>query len=581
MKNIIVIDSGFSFTEDNYKNYHSVNGISIQNDGKKYNYIPQYQDSVGHGSIVCNLLHQYLTKPIDLFVINIFPKSESAKIDLLIEALLYCDKYLNCDLIQISLGTLYYNEQLEKIIEKLTNKNILIVAAYDNEKSISYPAAMKSVLGVDINSKYSGLDDYDIICDNVIDVRGADVYYRSKGLNNQNYIVRGSSFYCCYIVAVIINSDLSVLKKTNVVNELKKKAKKIYNVNSYQHCFPKIEKAVVFPINKETQSIATFEDYLDFEVLDYFDIREKGLIKKTFCSIFSYIDNKKIIKNYKTIDWNLGFDTFICGHVGKISEILKYDVLDEIAEKCNFFKKKLICFDNAAQIKNKYPDLTIWYPYADVTMVPKCRYGKLRSPHVPILGIFGTSSKQGKMTLQLILRSALQKENIKVKNIGSEPESYLFGFEYLFAFGYEATDYLTQEQTIMLLNEAVYQMERKDCELIIVGSQSGTVPHQLRNIEMIPIKQYSFLLGTQPDAIILCVNSFDPIDYVERTVAFFHATVGANVIAICLSDFTKKSRKNSSDYVNQVQKHFGVPTFNLENLDVKRLVDSIVEYYQE
>lgn len=35
---------------------------------------------------------------------------------------------------------------------------------------------------------------------------------------------------------------------------------------------------------------------------------------------------------------------------------------------------------------------------------------------------------------------------------------------------------------------------------------------------MIPLKQYYFLLGVQPDSIILCINGYDSIEYVRRTI---------------------------------------------------------------
>lgn len=46
--------------------------------------------------------------------------------------------------------------------------------------------------------------------------------------------------------------------------------------------------------------------------------------------------------------------------------------------------------------------------------------------------------------------------------------------------------------------------------------------------------QYDFLMGTQPEAIILTINPFDEFDYIKRTIMFLEAAADSKVIAIVI-----------------------------------------------
>lgn len=578
--NVIIIDSGLSLEMQDVKCLKSVKGISIKKSHDTYLYHDDYSDSIGHGTILAHIMFEHLVVDVDLFIIKIIDSQLSVDVDLLIEALNYCDANLNCDLIQISLGTLYTDSRLQNALSKLTNKGVAIVSAFDNENCISYPAAYENVIGVDISHEYHSIEQFRIIHNQVIDIQGPSIYYRTKGLEGKRVIVSGSSFYCSYITALIANMNLTNYRKVTCLNGLEEKASEVIHLpNAMQRKQLVIRKAVVFPFNKEIHSLAAFEHLLGFEVQQYFDLRQKGLLHRKICDILSYSKNEKVINDFEHIDWSSDFDTLICGHLGEISQILGYDILEKIVEKCSKHAKQLICFDNITKYLERFPNLCVWYPSTHPSMVPSYRFNKLRSPNVPIIGVFGTSSRQGKMTVQLMLREAFKQSGVKVKNVGSEPESVLFGFEYAYVFGYESTDLLMPYEMVQVLNEAVYELEKDECELVIVGSQSGTVPHQLRSLDMIPYKQYLFLLGTQPDSIILCVNGFDSEEYIKRTIAFFQSTVNAYVICLIVSYVNARKKHVEVKPLSFFQETFGVPAFDLQNLNIHEVLNVIFTYY--
>lgn len=578
--NIAIIDTGATL-DCVPPNIKRIGGVCIQENYGKYSFSDDFKDNIGHGTIVTNILAEHLHTEVNIFVIKIFDDTLSVDVNLLVEALKYCNSFLDCDLVQISLGTLYTNTFLKREIKKLEEKGVIIVSAFDNDKCLSYPAAYKAVIGVDITSKYNKIEHYDVIENNIIDIQGADIYHRTKGIEGKNVIVKGSSFYCSYITATIANMYSKILDKKAIMRKLKLSARKVYGEPKNDSITKelKIDKAIIFPVNKETSSMAAFEQLLIFNVINYYDLRQKGLINKRINQILHYTDNEKLICDFNNIDWTSEFDTFICGHVGEISKILGYDILAVIVEKCNTYNKQLVAFDNLSKYLVNCPDLHAWFPYVDQRSVPNNRFGKLRSPNVPIVGVFGTSSHQGKMTIQLKLREVLTKKGIKVKNIGSEPESALFGFEASYVFGYEATNLLMPHEMIQVLNEAVYDLENDGCEIIIAGSQSGTVPYQLRNLDMIPLQQYYFLLGVQPDSIILCINSFDSIQYINRTISMFEAAVNAKVICLIVSNINSSKSESGAHTLYDIQKQFVIPVFDLNTFKTEELAELILHYY--
>ena len=54
-------------------------------------------------------------------------------------------------------------------------------------------------------------------------------------------------------------------------------------------------------------------------------------------------------------------------------------------------------------------------------------------------------------------------------------------------------------------------------------------------LHIMPLPQYELLMGTLPDAVVLCVNPFDDRDYIRRTIQFIESATEGKVIALCLS----------------------------------------------
>ncbi len=176
----------------------------------------------------------------------------------------------------------------------------------------------------------------------------------------------------------------------------------------------------------------------------------------------------------------------------------------------------------------------IFWPQINKENLSDYRFGKLEKIAVPILGVFGTSARQGKFTLQMLLRERLLNKGYSVGQLGSEPSALLYGFDEVYPFGYNGTVSISDFEAISELNSQMSRIASKDYDIILVGSQSGTVPYDIGNLAQFPIKQIAFLYGTCPDAVVLCVNPYDDTDYISRTVFFIESAVNCKVIALCL-----------------------------------------------
>ncbi|MBE5965651.1 MAG: DUF1611 domain-containing protein, partial [Lachnospiraceae bacterium] len=143
----------------------------------------------------------------------------------------------------------------------------------------------------------------------------------------------------------------------------------------------------------------------------------------------------------------------------------------------------------------------VQYPHVDKTDVSWNRFGKLYRMTKLIVGVFGTSSKQGKYTLQLMLRKRFVQMGYNIGQIGTEPSALLFGMDYVFPMGYNSTVSIHEYDTITYLNNAIHNMEIAGKDIIIVGSQSGTVTYDYGNLQQFAVNQYSYLLGTLPELI--------------------------------------------------------------------------------
>ena len=593
---VVIVDSGVNndstlFVNDNLEGFTYGNGEVIKD----------FKDEYGHGTAVYNILRK-----IDgLRIINIKLKNIENGVDEeeLIQVLEYINNHIFCNIINLSLGVSICNEyeRLNSICECITSKGIIMVASFDNFGSMTYPAALPSVIGVAEGSYCNKITEFEYYNDEVVNIGAKSSIQRVAWTNPQYIFIGGNSFACVHVTSYIaklmkrgiFNKEdiLENIKKDSIFVRNKEEIKETHNNEIFN-----IKKAAIFPFNKEMHSLVRFSELLPFEISNVYDVRYSGLVGSTTNHVLKNESlMSRTIENIDKIDWNV-FDTLIIGHLEQLERYIdKNKLMEELLMKAIQNRKKVYCFDNVSRYITDDNRDYIKYPAVTKENLIWNHCGKLYRYSKPVLGIFGTSSQQGKFTLQLTLRKHFLKEGYNIGQIGTEPNSLLFGMEYVYPMGYNSSVYIQGYDSILYLNYIVNELCKQDKDIIIVGSQSGTITYDEGNLQQYTIQQYNFLLGTQPEAIILCVNPYDEFNYIHRTIKFIESSIDAKVISLVV--FPKDIKKNwegmygskeaiSDEKYEEIKEklfnEFARPTYKLsDSTDMERLFTQIVDYYSE
>ena len=345
-------------------------------------------------------------------------------------------------------------------------------------------------------------------------------------------------------------------------------------------------------------SIVRFSHKLAFELTDVYDVKYTARVGATTNQIIGEeCQNNFVIKDIQEINLD-NFDAFILGHCDEVFNVTKtenkkakliqrlvkegkyiysFDDISDYLMECSEYRKHLCFFPSVLQ-NNKY-------------IAP---FGKLYRQDKPVLGIFGTSSHQGKFTLQLKIRYNLIDKQYNICQIGTEPSSLLFGMDGIFINGYNSGEILKQYDVIAYLNRLIFDLSRQS-DLIIVGGQSGLVLRDEGNLSNYFFKQIDYLFATLPDAVVLCVNTFDDFIIIERAIKFIESSVDCKVIALSVYPFYfedndiyhQRLRHMSLElfrakYKPIFENNIGLPVFYPEDeMEIEHLCEMILNYFQE
>lgn len=355
------------------------------------------------------------------------------------------------------------------------------------------------------------------------------------------------------------------------------------------------KKVILFPFNKEIQNVVNFSEKIDFEIVGVFDLKYSGKVGATTNSLLKTSNNNNyLIKSLSDIDWE-SFDTIILGHITELIN-LSHNVFNikEFLATALEHEKNIYSFDDIWNDVKEYSNATtrVYIPRITQDDVYRMPFGKLYRQDKPVLGIFGTSSKQGKFTLQLKIRYNLLERGYKLCQVGTEPSSLLFGMDLVYPNGYNSTVSIMRDNAIFYLNQKIFEYSR-NADLVIVGGQSGVVLREEGNISSYDYTQLEFIYATLPDATILCINDFDNIDIVIRAKKFLEAVSGCKVIAAVMFPFyyspddilQQKLIPMSEKYFNEnskvrLEEVLDIPLYYINNDNqLSMLCDNIIDYF--
>ena len=499
----------------------------------------------------------------------------------------------------MSLGTKYDDESLFVLCNDLSNKGVILVSAFENSGAVSYPAAYHNVIGVDASYRCIHADDFVLVENSIVNIRAKGGNQRVAWFNPSYTINQGASFAAAYVTAYIAKLLQSGVDRELVLTKIGEIAKYTYQNNDSfleSGCSEvfSIERAAVFPYNKEVHSLLNYSELLSMRLTNIFDARFSGNVGLKVRSI----DNRTeyTIKNIDTIDYS-DIDCMIISHVTELEGYAQRQFKSIILEQCLENGINVYSFDEylVSQYKPRFSEKGLMLACPSVPNNMRFnKFGKLFSIQTPVLGVWGTSKQQGKYTLQLQIRRMLRNRNYKICQIGTEPSALLFGMDYCYSFGYMANNNLDSESEIEYLNYLMHELDIKKPDIILVGSQSGTVPMMYDNVGQTTIRQLSFLTGTKPDGVFLCVNLSDSLSYISRTISAIEGIARCKVIGIAIYPMvytgwgiisnrkTLASNEEIRKFKEQLVQYADIPAFVIGNeQDEDIIMMSILNYFSK
>lgn len=601
---VAIIDTGL-FTAHTAFSNTQVQGISFcYNEKGEIEEREDYYDTVGHGTAVAGLITDQVDN-VKLFICKVTDKDSFIPENILLAALFYLEENVDCSIINMSIGytRTQYHRELYQQIKRMEKKGIIFVSAFDNQGAISYPAAYDCVIGVDSNDKCRHSCDMIYVGGEAVTVFAKGSMLRVPSLMGSYIVVRGTSFATAIVTKQVLmyyrqkNREAWCLK--TVKNYLKSKSKQCHEMQikspSDKFSFH-ITNAAVFPYGKEALNLALYAEQLTFRIVDFYDYRLFGKVGKVIKKEFSrdYVP-RYYIKNMDDIDWE-SIDTLILCHIDKfINQLNMENYIKEIIECSLCAGKQIFSFDNILRFLPEDMQIShpnVYWPEITVDSLPKHQFGKLHCLSIPVLGVFGTSSSQGKFAVQMNLRQKLIKMGYRVAQVGTEPYSELMGFDAVFPMGYNSSVFLNGYESVYMINHILHQLELKNPDIIIAGAQSGTIPYCQVNLRSMTQSTVEFLFGIEPDAVVLCVNPYDPLEYISRTILYIQSAVDTKVIALCLFPYTmqgeefvsisakRKMKENEiQNTLHILKEQFQIPVYNILGEDFDDLIQCVIDFF--
>jgi len=160
-------------------------------------------DAVGHGTACAGIIHRLAPDAAlyDVRALGSGPTNTGAK---LVHGLKFAIEQ-GWDVINLSLGT--NAERLRDPLSKLADlayyKGVLLIAAKDNHAERAYPAALSSLVAVDMDH-FEDPTTFRYHADRITEVEAEGVYVEAPSPGNQRGVFTGTSFACPHVTGLTV-----------------------------------------------------------------------------------------------------------------------------------------------------------------------------------------------------------------------------------------------------------------------------------------------------------------------------------------------------------------------------------------
>lgn len=601
---IAVIDSGVNvlhpdLRECKIKQY----GVEVSENGYKCTK-KNTSDCFGHGTACAWIVHRAAPEA-EIISIQVLDKYGVADHERIIAAIDWCINE-RVDVICLSMGSCSHRHESKfyELGERAVKSNVVIVTAMHEKDYPTVPAMLPNYIGVYTVSNISK-DEY--VWNEKLKRAGAYGRKQRVGWNVYPYyaMLEGTSFATAHMAAIIAKmiAEKNLKNYDEVIRNLRTNAKELEKVFEDEETESVIEKnncakfrishATIFGYTKEMDSLIKYQEMTGIQIdqiVDFTKSRRVGT--EVFAGSYKYV-----VGDYKKANI-IDSDTLIISKLSLLSELLGKDIVREaiefgISNNQNIYSLEYIDINNYADLykRAEVKNLKIRHPMIGKTDLSYAKSIRRSCGHlgtdIPILGIFGTGTSQGKFTLQLELRKYLAQKGYFVKNLGTEMHSELFGFESYYPMEILQSIKFSQWDMLEFLQGEVRRLEIEypKPDIIIVGSQSGTIPKTYAIESAIyTLPSISFLMGTVPHAYCVVINHNDDEQYVKDTIKTIELIGKGKVICVCISNRIKE-RGNERQLEDAEKRHYtlkwrkklGLPVHAI--YDIEKITETIFEYF--
>ena len=569
---VAIIDSGLDPSRVDFAR-NVVGGVSIQaGDDGTLRRSGDYGDEAGHGTACAGILLG-LAPAVELSIVRIFDALLSARASALEAALEYAGEQ-GAHVINASLGVTdpAVAGRLRDVCRSLSGAGICIVSAQPRDGERSFPAVFEEVIGVedgDVRGRYG----YHYRSGRPIECVAKGGPRRVAWLNGEEALKSGASYAAPHISGIVAllkerhpsagpeeMRSLLESRATRPRRESPRERGKKGRTGrrgqrprgDRQPASAWMRRVVLYPFSKELHGLVRFRDLTGLEVVGVADPAGRRLVGRDAGEAIGAEPAGVKIGPALAGELAAG-DTVILGYLDELGRIARRDLLREAIEAALAGNRNVYSLNAVPELRygdlyaeSRRRGLRVAYPSVSIaeverTIRDKSGLGKIA---VPVVGFFGTSSQQGKFTAQLALRRHLLKQGYRVGQLGTEHQSGLFGFDYTFPMGYASPLELPLQRFEPFLDAKLREIHHEqNPDVLIVGSQSGTIPFAIDEPRTHHFVSLAFLLGAKPDVCVLAVNCMDPEEYVRDTIDAIRIVGKAPTICLLLSDKQRRVEK--------------------------------------
>ena len=630
---VAIVDSGIDQSHPKVGSIAGGVDISVATGGQILHDDGEFADRAGHGTACAGIIRKK-APAVELYSVRIFDASLSARGEALVAAIRWTTEN-GMDVVNLSLGTTdaAFRESIDQACGEAVEAGVILVAAEHNEGLESYPAVLSGAVGVAGGKVYRKYGYYYRPAERVECVARGDEQ-RVCWLDRKEIMIGGTSYAAPHItgIAALIReaypgANLEIVRQVLKANALAGKPPLVREADapapeagsptvsspsvslpvpekSGASGFRWIKRAAFYPFNKEMHGLVRFRDLLSFEIGGIADPVGKGLVGKDAGEAIGIAPvDVRIVPRLQ--DALKGVDTLILGYVDELARMANRDLLKESIQTAldrgvhvfSFLPVPPTMYSDLYVVARK-KRLNIVYPNVSQGEVRHILQNpqKQRAVDVPVLGVFGTSSQQGKFTVQLALRSKLLEMGYRVAQVGTEHHAELFGMDLAFPMGYASPLELPLQVYVPYLDHKMKEIcRKKEPEIMLVGSQSGTIPYDVVEHDTHSLPTIAFLLATKPDACILVVNSIDPDEYIRDTINAIQSLCKAPTILLAMSDKEKHIRtayertiiyprqlalEDIKRKLQHLEETFEVPAVEIvSESDQQRMVETVITHF--